>query len=253
MVAKVDRTGEVSTNNFGSTMIISEYRVYGDIDVYFPEYDWTFYNSSYKEFKAKKIKCPYEPRVCGMGYIGEGIYTSRIDGVKVKSYDVWTNMLERCYSETHRYKHPSYLGCSVCDEWLNYQNYAYWYETNYYECDGESAHVDKDIIIKGNRIYSPETCVFVPRKINNLFIKSNAVRGDLPIGVGYHNGNYTSTCNDRFGNRKHLGVFNTPDEAFYAYKLYKEQLIKEIADEYKDEIPNVLYEAMYNYEVEIDD
>lgn len=252
MVAKIDRTGEKSQNNFGSIIQIEKYKSYSNIDVYFPEYNWTFYNTSYKEFKTGQIKCPYEPRVCGIGYIGEGPYNSRYNGEKAKSYDVWKNILERCYDESKRYKHPSYEGCYVCDEWLNYQNFAYWYEQNYYECFDENMQIDKDILYKGNMLYSPETCVFVPRNINVLFIKSDLVRGDLPIGVKKSGNKFEAKCNS-YGRGMYLGTFNTPEEAFYAYKEYKEKLIKDIADKYKDYIPFILYEAMCNYEVEIND
>lgn len=251
MVAKIDRTGEQSTNNFGSIMEIIEYRTYGDIDVYFPDYNWVYYNTSYKEFKQGKIKCPYEPRVCGIGYIGEGIYKSRVNGIKNRSYDVWKNILERCYDESHRYKHLSYIDCIVCDEWLNYQNFAEWYDMNYYEVDGEIMHVDKDILFKNNNLYSPDTCIFVPQRINSLFIKADASRGDLPVGVHMKNNKFIAQSNNY--EKIHLGVFDTIEEAFQAYKYYKEELIKEVAEEYKDCIPLVLYEAMYNYTVDIND
>ena len=116
-------------------------------------------------------------------------------------------------------------------------------------------HLDKDRLIKGNKIYSPKTCIFVPQTINSLFIKNNSVRGELPIGVSRNkktkkyasNITIESTCS------VFLGYFDTPEEAFYSYKEAKEKEIKRVADEYKDKIPQKLYEAMYNYEVDIND
>lgn len=257
MVAKKDRTGEITYNNFGSLMKIIKYRVYADIDVYFPEYDWTYYHTSYKEFKNGKIKCPYEPRVCGIGYIGEGSHKSRDENSeKYRSYEVWKSMLERCYDETRRYKYPSYIDCTICDEWLNYQNFADWYDLNYYEINGETMHIDKDILYKGNTIYSPETCVIVPRTINNLFVRPNITKGTLPVGVkraATVEVKYEATCNDINHERKYLGIYNTIEEAFYAYKEFKEKVIKEIAENYKDQIPYDLYIALCSYEVEITD
>ena len=123
-------------------------------------------------------------------------------------------------------------------------------------------NLDKDILKKGNKIYSPDTCVYTPQKINTLFIKSDALRGDFPIGVT-RNGKkgYSATCyahsgiNDKMENKvgEYLGTFRTPEEAFYAYKTFKEVYIKQIAEEYKPYIPEKLYNAMYNYEVEITD
>ena len=170
-------------------------------------------------------------------------------------------MIKRCYDEKTIKKHLTYKDCSVCDEWHNFQNFAKWCEENYYESKfkNEPMQLDKDILQKGNKIYSPETCIFVPRRINSLFIKSDKARGDCPIGVTFRkdNGKYRSYCNVQYKEepRKQiqLGQFNTPEEAFYAYKQFKENYIKEVADLYRPYIPEKLYNAMYRYEVEIDD
>ena len=115
--------------------------------------------------------------------------------------------------------------------------------------------LDKDILIKGNEIYSPETCIFVPQKINTLFCSSKSSRGSLPIGVTYEKryDTYVARCNDGNKNTISLGSFNTPNEAFEKYKEYKECLIKSMADKYKLYIPKELYDAMYRYKVEIND
>lgn len=187
--------------------------------------------------------------IFGVGYIGEGEYDN-----KCKSYAIWTNMIRRCYGELRDERTMRiYFECTVSEEWLNFQNFAKWYEENYYEIEGMSIHIDKDIIIKGNKIYSAETCVFVPSRINNLFTKANAKRGELPIGVRgtkYKN-KYRAWANNNGPN--HLGTFNTITEAFEAYKLVKEKYIKEVAEEYIKLIPYKLYKAMYNYKVEITD
>lgn len=203
---------------------------------------------------VKKIRCPYEPRVYGVGYIGEGPYKSKENDIMTKQYSIWSKMLRRCY-ETFNTTNPSYEDCYVCEEWLNFQNFAYWYDNNYYEIDNERMEIDKDILYKGNKVYSPETCIIVTQRINSLFIKCNGIRGEYPIGVSksINKKKYEAACQIDKGARKHLGSYNTPEEAFYAYKEYKEKYIKEVADEYKEVIPYTLYEAMYNYEVEITD
>lgn len=251
---KNERVNEENYNKFGSMMIIINYRSAKDIDVYFPEYDWVYKNTRYEKFKKGSLKCPYEPRNYGVGYIGEGRHKSSYNNVHSKIYDVWNHMLQRCYSAISNYKYQTYENCYVCDEWLNFQNFADWYERNYYEINDEQMNLDKDILYKGNNIYSPETCIIVPHSINSLFIKSDAVRGELPIGVNYDGRykTYNAHCNDH-GDLIWLGSYKTPEEAFNAYKLYKEDLIKRIAEEYKDVIPSVLYNAMNNYVVEIDD
>lgn len=260
MSKNIDRIGEKNINKFGSEMMIVGYRNAFDIDVYFPEYNWIFKKTYYSVFKDGKTKCPYEPRVYGKGYIGEGKYKSRVNGEKTKMYKFWIGMLQRCYDEKFQEKHPTYKGCSVCKEWLNFQNLAKWYEENYYEIDGQRMCVDKDILIKGNKIYSPQTCMFVPHIINTLFIKSDKIRGSYPIGVSYDKecDKYRSVCKvydfkNKKQKSKHLGRYNTTEEAFMSYKFFKENYIKEIAEYYKDKIPSNLYNAMYKYTVEITD
>ena len=113
--------------------------------------------------------------------------------------------------------------------------------------------MDKDILIKGNKIYSSETCVFVPERINLLFIKNDRIRGDLPIGVSYDGNRYKSQCKNGTHKYIRLGTYDTPEEAFQIYKQYKENVIKDVANEYKGKIPEKLYNALMNYKVEITD
>lgn len=255
---KTNRVGEERINNFGSKMIIKEYRKYSDIDVYFPEYNWTFKNATYNSFKNGKIKCPYEPRYYGVGFIGEGKYKMSIDRKHTDKYNIWYDMLKRCYDPKYQEKYPTYKGCRVEDYLLNFQHMGEWIENNYYEVPGEKMCLDKDILRKGNKIYSRETCIFVPQRINTLFVKSNKARGKDPIGVyQLPSGNYRVFCNDGYGKKIPLGTYSTKEQAFQAYKEYKEKIIKEVIDSYKGKIPEPHYtklkEAMYNYEVEIND
>ena len=191
-----DRVGEINYNTFGSKMIIKEYRNKNNIDVYFPKYNWIKYNSTYQHFKNGLIKCPYEPRVYNRGYIGVGKY---IPMENKKTYELWLNMLKRCYSDKVSAKNSTYKKSEVFNEWLNFQNFAEWYYENYYEIEGENMHLDKDILVKGNKIYSPDTCVFVPQSINSLFIKSDKARGDLPIGVTKEHKKYSAQCCNTLG------------------------------------------------------
>lgn len=249
---KIDRTGEEKTNNFGSLMRITNYRNVNDMDIYFEEYNYTKTNVNYGGFKKGAITCPYEPRTYGVGYIGEGRYNTSIDGKNTKCYKTWNGMLKRCYDPKYIQNHPTYEGCHVHESWHNFQNFAGWFEKNYYKIEGETMALDKDILIKGNKIYSPDTCIFVSQRINSLFIKRDNDRGNFPLGVTYHNENYEVRCNMDKKN-KFLGCYKTPEEAFQVYKQYKERYIKEVAEEYKKKIPTKLYTAMINYEVEIDD
>ena len=254
----VNRIGEENYNSFGSKMIIKEYRRAIDIDVYFPEYNWTFEHARYNDFKNGTIKCPYEPRVYGVGYLGEGKYKTRENGKTTDEYNIWRHILQRCYDPKYQERYPTYKGCEVEDKWLNFQYMGEWIDKNYYEIPGETMCLDKDILCKGNKVYSRETCIFVPQKINSLFVKSDKSRGKDPIGVyQLPNGNYQVRCGNSYGERIYLGLYSTKEEAFRVYKNYKEKVIKEVIDSYEGKIPEPFYsrlkEAMYNYEVEIDD
>lgn len=246
-----DRTGEINYNTFGSVMVIKEYRGCMDIDVFFPEYNWTKEKVVYDNFINGKVKCPYEKKVCNIGYLGEGRHKASINGKHTKPYNIWREMLKRCYNPKSIEKRPTYKECEVCPEWHNFQVFADWVDRNYYEVDDEPMDLDKDILRKGNKIYSPDTCIFVPNRINTLFIKRDKCRGDLPIGVSCTNKKYRAYFHTDKLN--HLGNYSTPEEAFQVYKQYKEDYIKKVAEEYKSKIPTKLYNAMLNYKVEIDD
>ena len=254
----MDKLGEIKYNNFGSKMEIIRFKNKSDIDIYFPQYDWIAEHRYYNDFQKGSIKCPFEPTVYGVGFYGVGKYKSRENGIKTNAYKEWHNMFARCYGN-YKKRNITYEDCHVCEEWHNFQNFAEWYEENYYEIEGEKICLDKDILYKGNKIYSPQTCIFVPQRINILFIKSDKIRGDYPIGVVYNKRDdvfesWINKCNnDNKKKQIYLGRYNTSEEAFRVYKIEKEKYIKQIADECKPYIPKELYEAMYRYEVKIDD
>jgi hypothetical protein len=141
----------------------------------------------------------------------------------------------------------------VCEEWYNYQVFAKWYEENWKPWMNSSWHIDKDILVKGNKIYSPETCCFVPVEINSLFTKNNKNRGDFPIGVTNQGKKFSARLSKSKKIRFNAGLFDTPEEAFQAYKIEKESYIKEVSNRWRSLISSKVYQAMYNYKVEITD
>lgn len=215
-----------------------------------------FKRTIWDSFVKGEVKNPYDKTIYGVGYLGEGKYKSALNGSKTIQYNTWQNMLERCYNSKFHTKRPSYRGCTVIDVWHNFQNFAAWFDENYYEVEGQKMHLDKDILIKGNKLYSPDTCVFVPKRMNVLFVKNDSTRGNFPIGVTYNKklDKYIGKCSVGGGEKpKHLGCHSTIEEAFQEYKTFKEKLIKQIAEEYKDGIPEKLYSALLSYEIEIND
>ena len=138
--------------------------------------------------KNGRAKDKLKPTLYGFGFIGHGQFTS-----KHGAYDKWNGMLQRCYSELFHESNPTYKGCTTCEEWCDYQVFAQWYCDNY-PVDGESYELDKDFIVKGNKIYSPETCCFLTREENarvsgERLCKSFKVIS--PTGVFYEGFNQT--------------------------------------------------------------
>ena len=249
----IKRLGETRINNNGSKMWIVDYKNATDITVRFE--NGYICKTRYGEFIRGKVSNPYDRTVYNIGYLGEGKYKTYNNEKVTPQYQTWKDMLKRCYSIKEIEKYPTYKKCSVCEEWHNFQNFAKWYDENYYEIECQRMCLDKDILCKGNTIYAPETCVFVPNNINTLFINCKSKRGSLPIGITYDkkNNNYQAKCSMGNGKSKHLGKFTSVEDAFNCYKKNKELIIKEIANQYKNLIPQKVYEAMMNYVVELDD
>ena len=203
--------------------------------------------------KSGEIKDPYSPSVCGVGITGTK-YPPSINGRNTKEYGLWKRMLERCYSDDFKKKRPTYEGCKVSD---NFKSYEYFYEwcQNQIGFNVEGWHLDKDLLVKGNKVYSENTCVFIPQEINSMLVKSDKKRGEYLIGACWHKKGkaFVATVNKNKGKSEHLGLFNTELEAFNAYKTAKESFIKEQANKWKSQIDIRTYNALMNYEVNIDD
>jgi outer membrane receptor for ferric coprogen and ferric-rhodotorulic acid len=196
-----------------------------------------------KNFDPEKLS------VFGVGCIGSGDYTTGGDN-KTRVYRVWQGMMWRCYSSSQP---VSYAGCTVHDDWLNFQNFArdYFKMFDHAEDDWQ---LDKDILVKNNKIYSVETCVACPSEINKIFQRSRGSRGKYPLGVSWHKNHDVFSANMQVeGRTKFLGHYINVGDAFMAYKTFKERYIKEVAEEYKEIISDKLYEALLNYEISIND
>ena len=184
--------------------------------------------------------------VCGKGY--NDLYGES----NTKAGLLWNSMIRRCYSPKALKRRNTYSDCEVCEDWLIFSNFKRWFDKNYVE----GYQLDKDILHKGNRVYSPDSCCFVPLEINTLLTNKKANRGDLPIGVHEKwNRKHTIRGYDAALNGKWIGYFKSVELAFKAYKQAKESRIKEVAQEYyhKGKIAHNVYEALMRYEVEITD
>lgn len=254
---KDERLGLEKYNYQGCLMKIVEYSGYNNITVEFQDHYKCLVKTRYQEFRSGKIKNPYHKCVFNVGMIGSKYKTRNAKGKQIKEYNTWAQMLKRCYDEKSASKNKTYEEVYVCDEWFLFENFYEWlHSQNNFEkwLNNHEFAIDKDILFKGNKIYSPDTCCLVPRIVNNIFTKRESLRGNLPIGVCKKGNRYAAQMDNK-KNTVRLGYFDTKYEAFNAYKTIKENYIKQIAKEEFDKcnITQKCYEAMVNYQVEIDD
>ena len=189
--------------------------------------------------KAKKL-------VFGVGlndadYVVQKNITVEVNGVRKQKmvwicpyYRDWKHMLERCYSPKYQNRQSTYKGCSVCEEWLTFSNFRAWMEKQ----DWKGKQLDKDLLVEGNKIYSPETCVFISGMLNLFFTSRGASRGEWLIGVCWNKvkSKFQSSCSNPFTNkREHLGLFDTELEAHLAWKEKKNELAQRYASKQTDE------------------
>ena len=184
--------------------------------------------------------------VCGIG-INDADYNVReyvsvvVDGKKKYKlvwecpyYATWNRMLMRCYSEAYQKRKSTYKGCSVCEEWLTFSNFRAWMVQQ----DWKGRDLDKDLLFEGNKVYSPETCVFISGMLNRFFLAREASRGEHMIGVCWNKekSKFQSNCRNPFLNKnEHLGLFDTELEAHLAWKEKKNQLAQRYATKQSDE------------------
>lgn len=148
-------------------------------------------------------------------------------------YQVWNSILGRCYSANFLARQPTYAGCSVAPEWHKFSVFREWMIGQPWE----AAHIDKDLLAQGSKIYSPERCVFVPRRLNNFIIESGAARGEWPLGVSWNkrDGKFIARCRNPFtGKDDHLGMFDDQEEAHEAWRLRKHEHAIRYADQQTD-------------------
>ena len=255
-VSYKDCVGKVCKSKSSGDFEIVKYNNAKDVEV-------RFVNTGYEmvarlgNIKIGKVKDPYSPSVFGIGILGTK-YPSAIVGRNTKEYELWNNMLRRCYSDTSKKRNPTYIGCEVSDNFKSYEYFYEWCNKQIgfgVEGNGNPFQLDKDLLIKGNKVYSEYSCVFIPTEINSLLVKREALRGTHLIGVSWSKTNkafMAQVCKNK-GKSEHLGFFNTEIEAFNAYKVAKESFVKEQAEKYKSQIDPRAYEALMNYTVEITD
>ena len=247
-----DCIGKICKSNLSGNFKILKYNDSGNVEIQFIN---TSYETSVQltNIRNGRVKDPYSPSVYSIGIVGTK-YPSTINGVLTKEYTLWCSMLQRCYSDGFKKQRPTYEDCEVSE---NFKSYEYFYEWCHKQVGFgvDDFEIDKDLLVKGNKVYSETTCVFLPVEINSLLTKSTASRGKHLIGVCWHNTNkaFMAQVGKNKGKQEHLGYFKTEIEAFNAYKTAKESFVKEQANKFKSQIDERAYKALMNYTVEITD
>jgi len=238
------------SKNYGRFEVIA--RTPGKITIKFVD---TGYTCTYDKNQVRKgdVKDCMARIIYGVGFYGDGSFTKdKPKELVAKALESWHSMFKRCYDERLHKLKVTYKDCTVSNDWHNFQSYAKFYIEDAYRLDGWE--LDKDLLVKGNRLYSPSTCVYLPRDINGALKTNNTHRSLLPIGVfKCSSGGFKARCRDHESVQVILGKFTTENEAFHAYKCFKESVIKRKALDWKDSISPLAYKALMEYCVEITD
>lgn len=253
------RIGHKVINTQGIEMECVNYINANNITVKFNEPSYLT-NSCWSNFIKGKIRNPYMKTIYGVGAIGTKYPTRTNTNQRNKEYSTWCDLLYRVYGcKDNNTTAKRYKSCTVCNDWMLYENFYEWlHEQQNFDkwLNGDRWCLDKDILVKGNKIYEPDKCCLVPNNVNTLFVKRNAARGELLIGVQKNHNKFTPMCSNPItGEYVYLGTYDTQEKAFNVYKRYKEDIIKQVAKLELDSgnITKECYDAMINYEVEITD
>ena len=186
--------------------------------------------------------------IYGIGYNSKGVHKTIKNGKRTKSYQAWRDMMRRCYDTDFHEIQPTYLGCSVDTRWHDFQSFAEWFYSHPYSDSGYQ--LDKDILVHGNKVYSPDSCVFIPKQLNVLLNNSRSSRGGLPQGVCWdkQSAKYKAQLSIN-GRHKNLGLFSNPQDAHTSYKKAKEAYVRDKAIEWRGRIDRSVYHSLMNWQL----
>lgn len=186
--------------------------------------------------------------VYGVATNSKGKYESHVNKKASSSYRTWKNMIMRAYCAKYQANFPTYIGCSVDSDFLEYQVFAEWYYSQKYSNHGYA--LDKDILVPNNKVYSSDTCCFVPNELNSLLLDNRAIRGKHKQGVCFDKARGKFMASMKVDGRfKNLGRFNSELEAYQVYKKAKEAHVKVKALEWQDRIADNVFEALMNWQL----
>lgn len=192
--------GFVHDSNFGRLKIVS-YNGANDVDIEFLDTGYKI-NTRADSIRRGQVKDKVRPTIFGVGFIGDGDFKTFKSGKRTVEYEKWYHMLERCYSESHHKIHPTYKGCSVCDEWRNFQTFAKWLHSQ--DSDLKCTELDKDGLIVGNKVYSPDSCRLISKQENIEISQAKMYIVKSPAGDIISIFNMNRFCRENNLNRSNL-------------------------------------------------
>ena len=248
--------GQICRSNDSEDFKIVRYENSLHIEIVFVDSGFTSI-CQMSNIRCGRVKDLTKPSVVGVGVTGTKYKPVNLNGCGEYeidyAYKIWRGILERCFLDKRQEQQPTYKGCTVSENFKSYEFFYEWCQDQVgYREDG--FELDKDLLVKGNKIYSESTCCFIPKEINTALTKRGNDRGDHPIGVYWNKKcrSYIAKISEG-GSRRYLGLFDSPTDAFQAYKMAKEQYLESLAVKWKDSISNKVYDALLSYEVSIDD
>lgn len=231
---------EFKTQSCGVLKIVE---LLGGQDVLCEFSDGTQVVASKGNIRSGMVKNYNQPLAYEKGYHGIGPHRAHNE----KAHQYWFKMLQRAYCPIYKKDHPTYEGVYVCEEWLNYQNFAEWVKSRK-QYGRKGFNLDKDIIKPGNKVYCPEFCSLVPQHINKVTVHKSLER-DIPRGVVKEGNKYVSRCKSFDGKETYLGIFESAIEAGEAYKRFKKSVIIETAEHFQEDLDDAVYKALLNFTV----
>jgi len=243
---KEDVVGRVFPTTGGTDFIVTDYESYSSIIVKFLDKYGYETKTSVDSAQKGHVNNPYAPSLLGRGFSGVGRHKKSIGGKLTPEYRSWSGAMYRCYGEDIHIRQPTYSGCSVCGDWWNFQEFSDWYVNNKFY--GLGYQLDKDILVQGNKVYSPDTCTLIPKELNCLLTDCGANRGEFPQGVTFdkRRGRYVSSIRPD-NSTKHLGYYDSAGEAYTVYKIAKELRVKEKALEWEGRIEDKVFNKLMSW------
>lgn len=239
--------GKKFRNIKGYHFTVVDYENYNRVKIRFDEPKVSYKYTCSANILTGKIANPYHKIASGVGFMGEGLYQVENDPKLKKVLSLWRAILKRCYESGTNKTYKTYEDCTVHEDWHNFQNFAAWYVNHEYY--GFGYDLDKDLLVRGNKVYSAETCCMLPHQLNTSLPIVRGNNNERSVGVYKNRQNKYQVAVTKDGKRVSLGVYITDVEASDVYKDFKRKVLVDLAEKWKYLVAVDVYESLLNFEV----